>query len=52
VVFITDISGKMIDSKTIYQSQVLYLSIEEPAGMYIISIQSDNKKAIIRLIKE
>jgi hypothetical protein len=52
VVFITDISGKMIDSKTISQSQVLYLSIEEPAGMYIISIQSDNKKAIIRLIKE
>ena len=52
VVFITDISGKMIDSKTISQSQILNLSIEEPAGMYIISIQSDNKKAIIRLIKE
>lgn len=52
IILITDISGKMIDSKTISQSQVLNLSIQEPAGIYIISIQSDDKKAIIRLIKE
>ncbi len=52
VIFITDISGKMIDSKNISKSQVLNLSIEEPAGIYLILIQSDDKKAIIRLIKE
>ena len=49
---IIDISGKLIDSKTISQSQILNLSLEEPAGVYIISIQAGDKKAIIRLIKE
>ena len=49
---IIDISGKLIDSKTITQSQTLNLSIEEPAGIYIVSIQTDDKKAVIRLIKE
>jgi hypothetical protein len=52
VISITDISGKLIDSKTISQSQVLNLDIREPAGIYIISIQSGDRKAIIRLIKE
>jgi hypothetical protein len=51
-ILITDISGKLIDLKTISQSQILNLSIEEPAGIYLILIQSDDKKAIIRLIKE
>jgi hypothetical protein len=52
VVSITDISGKLIDSKTISQSQVLNLSIGEPAGIYIVSIQAGDKNAVIRLIKE
>ena len=51
-ILITDISGKMIESKTISQSQVLNLSIEEPAGIYIVSIQAGYKKAVIRLVKE
>jgi hypothetical protein len=51
-VSITDISGRLIYTKNISQSKVIDLSIEEPAGIYIISIQSDNKIAIIRLIKE
>jgi hypothetical protein len=49
---IMDISGKLIDSKNISQSQVLNLAIEVPAGMYIVSIQAGNKKAVIRLVKE
>jgi hypothetical protein len=52
LILIIDISGKIIDSKTISQSQILNLSIEEPAGIYTIAIQSDDKNAIIRLIKE
>lgn len=52
VVSITDISGKLIDSKTLSQSQVLNLSIKEPAGIYIISVQAEDKKAVVRLIKE
>jgi hypothetical protein len=49
---ITDISGKLIDSKYITQSQILNLSIEEPIGIYIISIHASDKNAVIRLIKE
>ncbi|PCI96287.1 MAG: hypothetical protein COB15_10840 [Flavobacteriales bacterium] len=52
IVSITDISGKLIESKTITQSQVLNLSIKEPAGIYIVSIQTGNKKATIGLVKE
>jgi hypothetical protein len=51
-ILITDISGKLIESKTISQLQVLNLSIEEPAGIYNISIQAGYKKAVIRLVKE
>ena len=52
IVRITDISGKLIETKTIYQSQVLNLSIVEPAGIYFVSIQTGNKKATIGLVKE
>jgi hypothetical protein len=51
-VIITDISGKLIDSKNIIQTQVINLSIQEPAGVYLVSVQSDDRKVIIRLIKE
>jgi len=49
---ITDILGKLIISKNIIQSQILSLSIEEPAGIYNIRIQSGNKMSIVRLIKQ
>ena len=52
VVSITDLSGKLIDSKTISQSQTLMLTIEKPAGIYIVFIQAGDKKAVIRLVKE
>lgn len=51
-VLITDLSGKLIDSKTMTQSQTLNLLIEGPAGIYIVSIQAGDKKAVIRLIKK
>mgnify|MGYP001039443818 CR=1 FL=1 len=51
-ILITDLSGKIIDLKTISQSQTLNLSIQEPAGIYIVSITAGDKKAVIRLIKE
>ena len=52
IVTITDISGKLIETKTITQSQVLNLSIEEPVGIYFVSIQTGNRKATIGLVKE
>ena len=51
-VFITDISGKLIESKTIAQSQVLNLSINEPAGIYLVTIQSGELEAVIQIVKE
>lgn len=49
---IIDITGKLIDSKIMTQSQIINLSIEEPDGIYIVSIQSGDKKAVVRVIKE
>ncbi len=51
-VLITDLSGKVIISKNIAPSKIVNLSIEEPAGIYIVSIRAGNQKAVIRLIKE
>lgn len=51
-VSITNVSGQLIESKTLSQSQLLHLSIEEPAGIYFIFIQSDDKNAVVRLLKE
>ena len=51
-VIITDVSGKLINSKSITQSQILNLSIHEPRGIYIVSVQAGDKKAVIRLIKQ
>lgn len=49
---ITDASGKLINSKSITQSQILNLSIHEPRGIYIVSVQAGDKKTVIRLIKQ
>ncbi len=51
-ILITDIAGKVIDSRILTQTQLLNLSIEEPAGIYIVSVQSGDKRAIVRLIKK
>lgn len=51
-IVITDISGKIVYSRNISQAQILNLSIDEPAGIYFVSVQSDNKKAVILLVKQ
>ena len=50
---IMDLTGKLIESKIESQTQVLNLTVEqEPKGIYIITIQAENKNAVIRLVKE
>jgi hypothetical protein len=49
---IMDISGKLIQSDNYSGSQLLNLEIEFPAGVYLVKIESRDKKALIRLIKE
>ena len=62
-VVLTHIPGKLKE-KTFYEINYtnnlyegknfsfLNLSIKEPAGIYIVSIQAGDKKAVIRLVKE
>lgn len=49
---ITDISGKLVFSKNLIQMQFIDISLNQPAGIYFVSIQADNKKAFIRLAIE
>lgn len=50
---ITDINGKLIYSKSFTQADMINVSIKEvPAGVYLTRIESGEKKAIIKLIKE
>jgi len=51
-VTMTDLRGKVIQSTTYSNEQLLNLKIEEPAGIYLLMIESGDKKAVIRLIKE
>lgn len=49
---ITTLSGKLIELISVNQSQVIQLSINEPAGVYFVSIQTADHRAVIRLLKE
>jgi hypothetical protein len=51
-ILITDLSGKLIESKFITQSQTINLTLEAPTGIYIVSIQAGNKNAVARLVKK
>ena len=48
----TDLVGKKIQYKTYNESQLLNLKLKEPAGVYLLIIESKTKSAIIRLVKE
>lgn len=52
LVTMTDLSGKKIMSETYNNSQLLNLKINEPNGIYLLVVESENKKAIIKLIKK
>lgn len=48
---ITDMLGKVIEIKSLINTQKLDLFIQEPDGTYIVTVRADNKKAIIRILK-
>ena len=47
---ITNLLGKLILSKTYIDSQLLDIKLEEPTGVYILTVESGKKEAIIRLV--
>ena len=51
-VTITDVTGKLIYSRTINQSKVINLSIDVPKGIYVVEVEAGDKKSIVRLVKE
>lgn len=48
----SDLNGKLVLSNTYNDTQILNLKIDEPAGTYILVIETNDKKAQIKLIKE
>lgn len=51
VLTITDLSGRIIRSKTYSQVDKLNLNLEEPSGVYLLTIESTESRAVIRLIR-
>jgi hypothetical protein len=52
MVTITDLNGKLIQSKEYNNTHLLNLKIDKPTGIYLLKIESDKNKATIRLVKE
>ena len=49
---VTDSQGKIVKRKSFGITQIIDLTIEEPAGVYFLNIISESKKVIIRIIKK
>ncbi|MEJ6694373.1 MAG: T9SS type A sorting domain-containing protein, partial [Chitinophagales bacterium] len=52
LITITDLSGRLIESKEYNGTKLLNLKIDEPAGIYLLKIETGNQKAVIRFVKE
>ena len=51
-VTMTNLKGKLMQYNKYNESQLLNLTLNHPAGIYLLSIESGNEKAVIRLVKE
>jgi hypothetical protein len=49
---INDLNGKQIQSETFHNKQLLNLSLKQPTGIYLLVIESGDRKSTIRLVKE
>jgi endonuclease/exonuclease/phosphatase family metal-dependent hydrolase len=49
---IIDINGKVIHSMLYQENQLIDLNFEGPAGIYLLTIKSENNKSTTRLIKK
>ena len=48
---ITDLTGKIINSNKFYESQYLQGTVDAKVGIYLLIIESGDKKAVLPLIK-
>ena len=51
-IILSDVNGKLIRSESFHQEQLVNMSLKEPSGIYLITVEADNRKASIKLIKE
>ena len=51
-VTITNLTGQVIQSKTYNDKQVLNLELKESAGIYLLNIESEDKKSMIKIVKK
>ena len=49
---ITDLNGRDVQSSVFSNAQVLNFHLEEPAGVYFLTIESAEGSAVVRLVKE
>jgi hypothetical protein len=52
LITITDLSGRLIESKEYNETKLMNLKIDEPAGIYLLKIETGDQKAVILLVKE
>jgi hypothetical protein len=52
IITITDVLGKQVQTNNYVNQQLLTLKLEQPAGVYFLTIVTENNTAVIRLIKE
>ncbi len=50
-IIITDALGKEVMRQRISDSQIIEITFDQPAGNYLVTIQSEEQKAVFRLIK-
>jgi len=49
---IADVLGRQLQNTTFSQTQQLHLTFTEPAGVYLITVETATEKAVIKLVKE
>jgi hypothetical protein len=49
---ITDVTGRVIQRNSYNEGQLLNLKLDAPKGVYLLTVESDNKKAVVRLVKK
>jgi len=51
-VTVSDLNGRRLHAAVYEDRRLLNLALEEPAGVYLVSIESGDRSAVIRLVKE
>lgn len=49
---ITDINGKVVYQKIARQTLLVNLELDQPAGIYFLSVTTESKHAVVKLIKQ